>query len=219
MGNDLENAVLLFQELKAGGLSAAAAALKKRLLDAVDSFDWAKWNAQRRKLLTREFATVTETAGRQAARTLNSAWDIHDPYVEKTLTSYIGDRIVSLDETTRQAVKDLIQSALEDGGALSAGALGDKIKTLVQETYGGWEDWRADRIARTETAIAYNYGHIFAYRDANVDQVVVSDGDGDEACAEADGQIWSLEEALANPTEHPNCVRAFAPYVPEQGEE
>jgi hypothetical protein len=46
---------------------------------------------------------------------------------------------------------------------------------------------------------------------AGVTHVEVSDGDDDDDCADADGQVWTLEEALANPIAHPNCVRSFAP--------
>jgi hypothetical protein len=46
-----------------------------------------------------------------------------------------------------------------------------------------------------------------------VKEVEVLDGDDDEECASANGQIWTLEEASDNPLGHPNCTRAFAPHL------
>ena len=56
-----------------------------------------------------------------------------------------------------------------------------------------------------------NHGTVVASRQAGVTHVEVSDGDDDEACAHANGQVWTLEEALANPVAHPNCTRSFSP--------
>jgi len=50
-----------------------------------------------------------------------------------------------------------------------------------------------------------------------VDAVQVSDGtDFDDACREADGQVWSLDDAAANPLQHPRCTREFAPVLARQ---
>ena len=57
-----------------------------------------------------------------------------------------------------------------------------------------------------------NDASVTLYGQAGVSFVDVEDGvDHDEACAAADGQRWSLDEALANEKEHPNCVRVFVP--------
>jgi hypothetical protein len=58
-----------------------------------------------------------------------------------------------------------------------------------------------------------NVGAILSYREAGLEKVEVLDGDGDDICAEADGQIWTLEQAEANPLGHPGCTRSFAPIV------
>jgi hypothetical protein len=77
---------------------------------------------------------------------------------------------------------------------------------------GSTSESRAGLIARTEIANANNLTGTAAYRDSGlVERVEVFDGTEDDACAAADGQIWTLDEADANPIEHPNCQRAFAP--------
>ncbi|MBU7015544.1 MAG: hypothetical protein HXS43_12030, partial [Theionarchaea archaeon] len=50
----------------------------------------------------------------------------------------------------------------------------------------------------------------------HTNQVRVLDGDGCEECIEANGQIWTIEEAMANPLQHPNCLRDFEPHFEEE---
>lgn len=74
-------------------------------------------------------------------------------------------------------------------------------------------------IARTELSIAQAEGHVEAFREDGVEEVVIYDGDYDEECQEANGQIWTLEEYEAEPIAHPNCVRAARPLTREEREQ
>ena len=201
----------------AAGIKATSSAAQKKLFRAVDTFDWKKWNAATKRALDKEFRAIVKEQGAKTAASLSASFNFLDPFVQKELTKYVADRIKELETTTKADVKALIQSQLVDGVGTTS-ELGDKIRDAVQEKFAGYEDWRADRIARTETAIAYNNGTVFAARQAGVKKVEVSDGDDDEACAAANGQIWTLEEALAEPVAHPNCTRSFSP-VPEGEDE
>ena len=74
--------------------------------------------------------------------------------------------------------------------------------------------YRAETIARTETKTAQNKSsaRMLTSTSEVVEGVIVYDGtDDDDACREANGQVWSFEEALQRPLEHPRCVRSFAP--------
>lgn len=201
----------LVLEVKAGRSPA------KRLLDAVDQFDWDAYNARTEKVLRKEYTRVLHDSAKRTAQALDISFRVDDPWVQRQLTEYIGERIVELNKTTIKEVKTLIQSVLDDEGAGTTNALGDQIRDLVREKFAGYEDWRADRIARTETAIAYNNGTAFACRQAGIKKVEVSDGDDDEDCAAVDGTIQTLEWAMKNPIAHPNCTRAFSP-VDEEDE-
>lgn len=75
------------------------------------------------------------------------------------------------------------------------------------------QEWKAERFARTETGKAYNMSSVDSYRAAGISQVDVYDGEYDPPCAEANGQVWSIDFAYDNPLEHPNCVRAFGPHM------
>jgi hypothetical protein len=52
------------------------------------------------------------------------------------------------------------------------------------------------------------------FSQAGIDEVEVSDGTDDDMCADANGQTWTLREALSEPIAHPNCTRSFIPLVP-----
>jgi HK97 family phage portal protein len=111
----------------------------------------------------------------------------------------------TIDDVTKVIVDDL-------AAGVEYGVLQDDLGAL----FDGYADWRVDRIARTEVTRAYNTGSIGQYRDGGVSQVYVTDGDGDEPCAAADGQTWTLEQAESDPISHPNCTRSFDPIPPDE---
>jgi hypothetical protein len=109
-----------------------------------------------------------------------------------------------IEETTRGEINGLLGRAIEEGWSYQQ--LGREVQAS-----GIFEGWRADMIARTEIALAQAKGTAIALREAGVERVVIQDGDSDEACQEADGQVWDIEEYEDNPIEHPNCVRSARP--------
>jgi phage portal protein BeeE len=117
-----------------------------------------------------------------------------------------GIRIKGINDTTRQAVREVVEQGVAQG--LSPAELADNIKGL-----GTFDASRAELIARTETGYALNDGALSTYREFGASRVHVYDGDKDEACANANGSVWTLEEAESDPLGHPNCTRDFAPIV------
>src|SRR5205807_235127 len=109
------------------------------------------------------------------------------------------------------------RNQLADPGDKSIATLRDEIFDAVGEKFDTYEEYRATRIARTETGIAFNHGTALAAAQNEFDLDVI-DGDDDDECAAANGAVWSPEEALADPLEHPNCVRDFAPHVEDLSE-
>jgi HK97 family phage portal protein len=86
------------------------------------------------------------------------------------------------------------------------------IQTEIQNTVAHWAESDAYGIALTEATRGYNESTLAVAEGSGLTHVVVSDGtDSDEACADADGQLWTLEQARENPLEHPRCRRAFVP--------
>lgn len=114
-----------------------------------------------------------------------------------------GELITDIDDTTHEAVQRVVS------GALKRGESDTDVKEKLSNIFG---DQRAEMIARTEMQTAYNLGVVKALKDAGEEYVYVDDGDEfDEECQNADGEYWTIEEAEANPLEHPNCQRTFRP--------
>lgn len=182
----------------------------------VESFEWDAYAKTLGEILSPFYTETLLRAGVRAARAAGGEWRPDDPYVQTFLTQYVGERIVQIEGTTKQAVIDVVQRTLASQEPGTVFDLGSSIRDAVREEFAGYERWRADRIARTESAIAENHGDILGYEQAGVDEVDVLDGTNDDECAAADGAVWTTEEALADPTAHPNCQRAFSPRMPDE---
>lgn len=130
-----------------------------------------------------------------------------DPFtakVEKYVLSQTGVRIGGINETTREAVGAVIRAGIEE--SLTASQIADRIEELP-----AFDEARAELVARTESMFAYNTAAITSYREFGVEQVQAIDGDGDEQCAQRDGQVFSLDEA-SGIEDHPNGTLDWAPY-------
>lgn len=141
------------------------------------------------------------------------AFDLTDPAVNRVL-GFAGKRIKDLNETTRSELADVLQHGERNGWSIDDFIRGDPdngipgIKDVIAETYKG----RHESIARTEFGFAQNTATTGRYSAAGVKKVLVLDNgatDDDAPCVEANGAVWTLEKADANPLEHPRCTRAF----------
>jgi len=128
----------------------------------------------------------------------------------RAIMDRVAERIVGIEATTRNRVAAYVAKAADDG--LSIGQLRAMIRA---DSSGAFSASRAETIARTETGTVYNQATIASYRDSGlVDSVLVFDGqDDDDECRAANGQVWTLDDAEANPLEHPNCRRSFSPVI------
>lgn len=114
-------------------------------------------------------------------------------------------RVTGINQTTRDGIAEIIAQAVTDG--LSPAALGDAI-----ETWSGWDEYRAERIATTEMAAAYNAAALGSYDEVGVTQVIAIDGTGDEECAARDGQTFDIGEADTI-EDHPNGTLDWEPVI------
>lgn len=121
------------------------------------------------------------------------------------LMKSMGARIKGINETTRQAVADAIREGVDAGDG--AADLGDRVEAAAQ-----FDEYRAELIARTESARVLNEAQIESYREFDVTRVVAIDGDDDPECAARDGQEFDIEDALAI-EDHPNGTLDWAPVV------
>lgn len=116
-------------------------------------------------------------------------------------------RITQINEYTRDQVRRLVGEAIDQG--MSAREAGEYI-----ENWKGWDEYRAERIARTEMMDSYNSAAIDTYKEYGVQLVEAVDGDDDEECAARNGQVFSVAEA-ANIQDHPNGTLDWIPIAPD----
>ena len=128
---------------------------------------------------------------------------------EEEALNYAGDLIKDIDDSTRGFIKETVQMAISKDQSWE-----DIKDKLSNNDFYAFSDSRAGTIARTEEARALNVGALGVWDSSGiVNEVNVSDGDGCSECSEIDGAVWSIEEAMANPLSHPNCVRSFSAIV------
>ncbi len=96
---------------------------------------------------------------------------------------------------------------------------------VADENYGGvssifeGDSYDAERIARTESMLAYNWGQGSALLDSGATQEEALDGADDPACAERDGTVYDIDpdtglavDDSGDPVrDHPNGTLAFIP--------
>jgi hypothetical protein len=197
------------------------------LIARVHTFDWKAW----REAFAEDFTPVYREGVKAAAehhvehpprvrkaKGGSLAFDYDDPFLQHFMTEYVGQRIKQLEDTTRDDVIRIIRRTFDEPGDHSIAELRDEVLDAVRERFDGYEEWRATRIARTETGITFNHGTGLLAKQNGVDVDVV-DGDEDEGCAAANGALWTAEEFLANPLEHPNCTRDGAPHIEDLGDD
>ena len=141
-----------------------------------------------------------EYAKRRAGELIGMTYDPDSGTWTETTSAY------RIDQTTRDQVETVLTNGLDEGLTI------DELRTqldAVLENPG-----RAGVIARTEASYAYNHGTASNWEALGVTHVEIQDNEGPnscEACAEANGQVWTVEYFLANSLEHPNCVRTAFP--------
>ena len=186
------------------------------LLALLDDFPWEDYNAGLRDDLTVVYRDLVVIGGHQAAAAIgNLAFNADDPFLSRFATKYIGERIVQLSGTTKDGVIETIRQAFAANEGSDIRSLRNAIVEAVAETVEGYEEWRALRIARTESAIALNHGNALGFAQHGIEQVTIRDGTQDPACATANGQVWPLKRWLADPIAHPNCERSASAVLAE----
>lgn len=178
------------------------------LLELLAQFDWKDWGATLRDGIEPIYRDVVLVSG----VAVYDSFTLDDPFTSKFMTRYMGERIVQLEAATKDNVSALLRRVFdENGGGGSPFELGKLVADETRKQVKGYETWRANRIARTESAYAYNHGTVLGGFQAGVEEFNVTDGDKDEPCASANGAVWRYDRCLSNSLAHPNCTRVFSP--------
>lgn len=156
------------------------------------------------------------TAMRAAAPSLIKGWafDTSNPAAQQWVQDHATELIDDLSTTTRDDIKDLLESAFE--GEFDVAELSDHISELIGD------DARAETIARTETMTASNEGQQEAWDQAVEDGLLTGNEQqewivtpDDRLCpicepmdgvkADLDGTFQVDGDDIDGPPAHPNC--------------
>jgi SPP1 gp7 family putative phage head morphogenesis protein len=110
-------------------------------------------------------------------------------------------------ETTRNELRRFLAKEIR------AGRTNDEIAQNIRDHFSTFPTWKADRLARTETMLAYNFATLFAGQAAGVTRVQALDGlrgPTEEDCENRNGKIFDISDAFGeNLKEHPNGTLAW----------
>jgi hypothetical protein len=184
--------------------------------DPDDDVDWDEEKALLRKVLERWTIAMGEAAyaalGDQLGVELS--FDLAADST-KRVRHLIGVNVTSITDTMREILRNRVDDAIARGLSIDELVAGTDAVEGLRDMFGA----RAQVIALTETATAYNATSLAGYADSGlIDRVEVFDGeecgwtDHDDPDL-ADGSSRTLEEAEEYPISHPNCQRAFGPVI------
>jgi SPP1 gp7 family putative phage head morphogenesis protein len=194
-------------------LKEQAAAIAKRVRsrgEAVRKSKGAWWDqkaedARLRRVIERHNLAVAQLVVEEVPRLVPRKADAFEETVLDFVRKRTGERIVGINETTRDAIADLIAEGFEQG-------LGPAEVAASIEEATAFNEARAELVARTESMFAYNEAALSSYREFGVSEVTALDGDQDDECAARNGQRFSVDEAFGI-ADHPNGTLDWAPVV------
>jgi len=173
------------------------------------------------------------------------SFDVQHPFATDWAENYAGRQITVINEGTRQAIRSTVSQGIRDGLSIddiarrvkpAVGLNERQAKALykwqgeleaqgmstndVQEKVGEYKakqlKYRAEMIARTETAQAFCEGELSQYADSDVQYVeFLASGDACPICRALDGKRYSVGDATGRIPVHPNCRCDWVPVVDE----
>ena len=124
--------------------------------------------------------------------------------------------LANLEQEMRKEVSTIISEGVKPGWTdpndprASEPSINDRL-----EVYFHKKKNHANTVARTEVGRIQNISTLNRLKEFGYKMVRVIDNEGVnscEACKRANGQLWTIDHAMANELEHPHCVRAFSAY-------
>lgn len=167
----------------------------------------ARWDRAMLASLKPALAGVGELVGETVEATFGGAQKASLPEVAKRAVERVlsmgAGRVTRINEFTREGIRRLVGEAIAEG--LSPREAGQRIRE-----WSGFDEYRAERIGRTELMFAYNQAALTSYGAYDVTHVTAIDGHDDPECAERNGQVYLLADAETI-TDHPNGTLDWVP--------
>lgn len=149
---------------------------------------------------------LAEVAGEEALDTISPAESFEVAKMKEILKKRATMFAESVNSTTLEKLSNTLGEGIGSGEGIR------ELADRVQEVYSDFSDYRADRIARTETTAANNEGFIEAYKQSGVathkEWIAVMDSRTREEHALMNGEVVKLDEAFSNGLQYPqepNC--------------
>lgn len=165
-------------------------------------------------------------SGKYWSTELGASFNVRNFESENWFKSYTLEFSQQVNQTTIDGVKDVIHKSIAEGRTVS------ETKKEIQSLFSGYEGYRAEAIARTETIRAYNAGASISFKNTGAEKKEWSasgDGNARDSHTEADGQVVGIDESFnvggyqmdfpgdaskgAPPSEFINCRCAVLPVV------
>ncbi len=171
-------------------------------------FDKEKSHKEWLLLIIPALSAIYTMAARDADQLVNPETPLYSltSTASEWLYGHAGEMIRGLDEKTLEDLRKVLSEGVSLGESIP------KLTDRVKELFKGYEDYRAERIARTETLTASNKAATDRYENAGITEWEwLTGGNPCEECAPLEGKIFNVGEE--EPPLHPNCVCATAPVV------
>lgn len=133
---------------------------------------------------------------------------------DKRVQDFIPKRAQFFAKSINETTQTELFKAIQDG--IDAQETIDDISKRVSDVYKMAQDYRTDRIARTEVAASSNFGTVEAYKQAGIEehQWIVVDPEDDD-CLQNDGEVRAIGAAFPSGDSeapiHPNCMCTTIP--------
>ena len=117
---------------------------------------------------------------------------IERPNVQAFIDNHAYEFARAIGEESAQKLQDAMATGLANGESIP------ELQRRIAGIYDGWEGWRGERIARTESARALEAGQEQSWRESGVVAAKVWDANGDACpfCLDMDGKILELGGAF-----------------------
>lgn len=188
--------------------------------------DWQIDEEEEAKFMVRVFNPLTKqvikTSGDRAIKLVGESY-VFDQ-ASKPVQDYLKTRLFDFSFEVNQETNRLLANALKDG--VANGESIPKLRDRVKEVFDGMEDYRSERIARSEVIRASNFAALEAYDQTGVvekaEWLATPDDRADEECLALDGKVVKLgggfskndyDGIVTQPPLHPNCRCTLIPVV------
>ncbi|HZE87058.1 MAG TPA: phage portal protein [Methylomirabilota bacterium] len=185
--------------------------------------DYEDWIGLLHNATEEGMSTVFEQAGKVGISQVNAdvTFDMQNPRALDFLNEHVMENTDSYAATMKEDISLKVMEGVEEGESV------DDIATTIGAFFEDQGDYRAERLARTETIDAYAQGNLEGYKQSGIvsgkswlfDEGSCSSG---ECPSNADQGVIPLDEDFESgddaPPGHPNCECALQPETGEIGD-